>query len=49
MVNSDSDGKAYNKRQAFINTDRRRFKVQGLKEDIRTGSTVPKSPLSTYL
>ena len=58
--NCDSDGKADNKGQAFINTDRRRFKIQGdmgppplpwqgLKEEIRRGSTVPKSPLSTYL
>ena len=27
--NCDSDGKADNKGQAFINTDRRRFKIQG--------------------
>ena len=26
--NCDSDGKADNKRQAFINTDTRRFKIQ---------------------
>ena len=26
--NCDSDGKADNKRQAFINTDMRRFKIQ---------------------
>ena len=26
--NYDSDGKAHNKQQAFINTDTRRFKIQ---------------------
>ena len=28
MPNCDSDGKADNKRQAFINTNTRRFKIQ---------------------